>query len=106
MKRQDALRTEVERLRADAERSEQHRNDLYDKIVSLKTELGAVRSREVAVESLAAERAAEVRRLQAALEWMRARDDRNGSLPDAYRVHLDMVLAASGGGDDAKEKQP
>lgn len=39
--------------------------------------------------------------LRKALEWMRDRDDRNGSLPEAYRQKIDAALAAQG--DDAQE---
>ncbi|MFK3965725.1 hypothetical protein ACI2KT_19180 [Ensifer adhaerens] len=31
---------------------------------------------------------------RAALEWIAARDDRNGSLPEAYRKKIDQTLAA------------
>jgi len=35
---------------------------------------------------------AEIERLRAALQQMRSRDDRNGSLPPAYRMIIDDAL--------------
>lgn len=34
----------------------------------------------------------QIAKLRAALEWMRDRDDRNGSLPQAYRDIIDAAL--------------
>jgi hypothetical protein len=39
--------------------------------------------------------------LRKALEWMRDRDDRNGSLPEAYRQKIDAALAAN---EDAQDR--
>lgn len=36
----------------------------------------------------------EIKRLREAMEWMRDRDDRNGSLPEAYRQKIDAALSA------------
>jgi hypothetical protein len=35
---------------------------------------------------------AEAKSYRDAIEWMRARDDRNGSLPEAYREKIDEAL--------------
>lgn len=48
------------------------------------------------VEQVAAREAAEAKaaRLEETLAWMRDRDDRNGSLPQAFRDKLDAALEA------------